>query len=86
MLATVFRKKNKENTRQKSQEISSKQIPQKQRKNQKLEEKILPQEMNEKSHQRQLSPLRNQPLKNYETFIPQSKIFKKIELQKPLSN
>ena len=66
-MATVFRKKNKENTRQKSQEISSKQTPQKQRKNQKLEEKNLPQEINGKIHQRQLSPLRNQPLKDYET-------------------
>ena len=46
-------------------------------------EKILPQEQKEKStHDLELSRLRNQPRKNYKTFIPQSKIFKKIEYQK----
>ena len=45
-------------------------------------EKILPQEQLEKSEHRELSQLRNQPRKNYKTFIPQSKILKKVEFQK----
>ena len=45
-------------------------------------EKILPQEQKEKSTHRESSRLRNQPRKNYKTFIPQSKILKKIEFQK----
>ena len=43
-------------------------------------EKILPQEQVEKSEHRESSRLRNQPRKNYKTFIPQYKILKK-ELQ-----
>ena len=54
----------------------------KERKNRKKIEKILPQEQKEKSTHRESSRLRNQPRKNYKTFIPQSKILKKIELQK----
>ena len=42
-------------------------------------EKILPQEQKEKSSHRESSRLRNQPRKNYKTFIPQSKILKKVE-------
>ena len=45
-------------------------------------EKILPQEQKEKSTHRELARLRNQPRKNYKTFIPQSKIIKKVEFQK----
>ena len=45
-------------------------------------EKILPQEQKEKSTRRESSRLRNQPRKNYKTFIPQSKIIKKVEFQK----
>ena len=71
-LTQLLEPKNKENTRQKSQELSIKQILQKQRKNRKLEEKILPQERKEKFQQRQSSPLRNQPRKDYKTFIPQT--------------
>ena len=37
-------------------------------------EKILPQEKIENSEHRESSLLRNQPRKNYKTFIPQSKI------------
>ena len=59
-------------------------IPQKERKNRKIIEKILPQEQVEKSEHRESSRLRNQPRKNYKTFIPQSKILKKIEFQKQL--
>ena len=49
-----------------------------------MTEKILPQEQAEKSEHRELSRLRNQPRKNYKTFIPQSKILKKVEFQKQL--
>ena len=37
-----------------------------------------PQEQKEKSEHRESSRLRNQPRKNYKTFIPQSKILKKV--------
>ena len=57
-------------------------IPQKERKYRKKIEKILPQEQIEKSEHRESSRLRNQPRKNYKTFIPQSKILKKDEFQK----
>ena len=53
-------------------------------KNRKLEEKFLPQDQKEKSVQKQLLRLRNQTQKDYKTFIPQSKILKKVEFQKPL--
>ena len=54
----------------------------KERKNRKMIKKILPQEQKEKSTHRESSRLRNQPRKNYKTFIPQSKIIKKVEFQK----
>ena len=47
-------------------------------------EKFLPQEQIEKSEYRESSRLRNQPRKNYKTFIPQPKILKKVEFQKQL--
>ena len=47
-------------------------------------EKIIPQEQVEKSELKESSRLRNQPRKNYKTFIPQSKILKKVEFQKQL--
>ena len=53
----------------------------KERKNRKMIEKILLQEQKEKSTHRESSRLRNQPHKNYKTFIPQPKILKKIEFQ-----
>ena len=59
-------------------------IPQKERKNRKLTEKILPQDQQQKSEYRESSRLRSQPRKNYTTFIPQSKILKKVEFQKQL--
>ena len=59
-------------------------IPQKERKNRKMIKKILLQEQVEKSKHRESSRLRNQPRKNYKTFIPQSKILKKVEFQKQL--
>ena len=59
-------------------------IPQKERKNRKMIENILPQEQTEKSEHRESSRLRNQPRKNYKTFIPQSEILKKIDFQKQL--
>ena len=47
-------------------------------------EKIIPQEQVKKSEYRESSRLRNQPRKNYKTFIPQSKILKNVEFQKQL--
>ena len=49
-----------------------------------MTEKFIPQEHFEKSELRESSRLRNQPHKNYKTFIPQSKILKKVEFQKQL--
>ena len=44
-------------------------------------EKIILQEQVEKSEHRESSRLRNQPRKNYQTFIPQSKLFKKFNFE-----
>ena len=55
--------------------------PQKEKKNRKMIEKILPQEQVEKSEHRESSRLRNQPRKNYKTFIPQSKILRKLNFK-----
>ena len=55
---------------------------QKERKNRKMTEQIIPQEQIDKSEHRESSRLRNQPRKNYKLFIPQSKILKKVEFQK----
>ena len=49
-----------------------------------MTEKLIPQEQFEKSEHRESSRLRNQPRKNYKTFIPQYKILKKVEFQKQL--
>ena len=56
--------------------------PQKQRKNRKMTEQIIPQEEIDKSEHRKTTRLRNQPRKNYKMFIPQSKILKKVEFKK----
>ena len=56
--------------------------PQKERKIRKMTEKLLPQDQQEKFEHRESSRLRSQPRKNYKTFIPQSKILKKVEFQK----
>ena len=66
----------KQTTTQNIHIIPDPKIPQKERKNRKMIQKILPQEQVEKSEHRELSRLRNQPRKNYKTFIPQSKILK----------
>ena len=71
--------KTKNNTKKLDQNI-----PQKERKNRKMTEKIIPQEQIDKLEHRESSRLRNQPRKNYKTFIPQSKILKKFEFQKQL--
>ena len=47
-------------------------------------QKILPQDQKEKFEHRDSSRLRSQPRKKYNTFIPQSKILKKVEFQKQL--
>ena len=57
---------------------------QKERKNRKMTEQIIPQEQIDKSEHRESSRIRNQPRKNYKLFIPQSKILKKVEFQKQL--
>ena len=49
-----------------------------------LDNKFLPQDQKEKFPHRQSSRLRNKPRKNYKTFIPQSKLLKKVEFQKSL--
>ena len=54
----------------------------KERKNKKMIEQILLQEQREKFTHRESSRLRKQPHKDYKTFIPQSKILKKVEFQK----
>ena len=48
-----------------------------------MTDKILPQDQKEKSEHRESSRLRSQPQKNYKTFVPQSKILKKVEFPKP---
>ena len=73
----------KQNTTHKIIKKPDPKIPQKEKKR-KMIEKILPQEQIEKSKHRELLRLRNQPRKNYKTFIPQSKILKKVEFQKQL--
>ena len=47
-----------------------------------MTKKILLQDQKEKSENRESSRLRSQPRKNYKTFIPQSKILKKVEFKK----
>ena len=58
------------------------QTSQKERKNRKMTETILPLDQNEKSKHRESSRLRSQARKNYKTFVPLSKILKKVEFQK----
>ena len=67
----------KNNTKNLDQKTS-----QKERKNRKMTEQIIPQEQIDKSEHRKSTRLRNQPRKNYKIFIPQSKILKKVEFQK----
>ena len=43
-----------------------------------MTDKILPQDQKEKSEHRESSRLKSQPKKNYKTFVPQSKILKKV--------
>ena len=74
----------KPTTTQNNTKTPAQKKPQKERKNRKMIEKILPQEQVEKSEHRESSRHRNQPRKNYKTFIPQSKILKKVEFQKQL--
>ena len=47
--------------------------------------KILLQDQKEKLEHGESSRLRSQPMKNYKTFIPQSKILKKAEFKKYFS-
>ena len=49
-----------------------------------MTEKIIPPRTIRETEHRESSRLRNQPRKNYKTFIPQSKILKKVEFQKQL--
>ena len=79
----TFTLKNKIKNQLQTKKLDQK-ISQKERKHRKMIEKIIPQEQVEKSEHRESSRLRNQPRKNYKTFIPQSKILKKVEFQKQL--
>ena len=74
----------KPTTTQNNTKTPDQKIPQKERKNRKMIEKILPQKEVEKSEYRESSELRNQPRKNNKTFIPQSKISKKVVFQNQL--
>ena len=56
----------------------------KRKKIRKMTKKFLPQVQQQKSEHRQSSRLRSQPQKDYKTFIPQSKLIKKVEFQKQL--
>ena len=47
-----------------------------------MTEKNLPQNQKDKSEHRVSLRFRSQPRKNYKIFIPQSKILKKVEIQK----
>ena len=60
----------KQTTTQNKTKTPDPKMPQKEIKNRKMIEKILPQEQVEKSEHRESSRLRNQPRKNYKTFIP----------------
>ena len=84
---TTFIMKNKIQNQLQFKTIQKRQIKKylkKKEKTGKMIEKILAQEQVEKSEHRESSRLRNQPRKNYKTFIPQSKILKKVEFQKHL--
>ena len=59
-------------------------IPQKERKNTKMTEKFYHKIFKKNVNKRESLRLRSQPRKNYKTFIPQSKILKKVEFQKQL--
>ena len=74
----------KPTTTQNNTKTADPKIPQNERKNRKMIEKILPQQQVEKSEHRESSRLRNQSRKNYKIFIPLSKILKKVEFQKQL--
>ena len=73
--------KNPTTTKNSTKKLDQK-TPQKERKNKKMIEKIIPQEQVEKSEHRESSRLRNQPRKIYKTFIPQSKILEKVNFKK----
>ena len=80
---TTFIMKNKIQNQLQLKTIQKSQIKKylKKRKNRKMIEKFLPQKQVEKSEHKELSRLRNQPRKNYKTFIPQSKILKKLNFK-----
>ena len=71
---------------QTSKSLDNKTIPQKERKNRKLEKKILTQDQKKKSQHRQSSQLQKKPRKDCKTFVPQSELFLKVEFQKPHQN
>ena len=64
--------------------IIERKLTQKEGKNRKMTEKIVPHDQKEKSEHRESSRLRSQARKNYKTFIPQSIILKKNEFQQQL--
>ena len=74
-------KNERELPKQTSKSVDNKKITQKERKNRIFEKKILPQDQKEKAPHRQSSRHQNQQRKDYKTFIPQSKVLKKVEFQ-----
>ena len=80
------RKNKKKLNKQTSQNLDNKKITQTERKNQNLEKNSTTRskKKKEKFQYRQSSRFRNQPRNDNKTFIPQSKILKKVEFQKPL--
>ena len=73
----------KKNFPNKYQKHLNEKIPQTEKKIKNYKKKFY-QDQKEKSPHRQSSRLRNQPRKDYNLFIPQSQILKKVEFQKPL--
>ena len=70
----------KQNRNHKNENTQNTNNPEKERKNRKMIEKILPQETKRKVlHIENHQDSETQPRKNYKTFIPQSKILKKVE-------
>ena len=88
---TAYDKSNKkqiiaQNVTPQAAKIIEQKMNQKEKKNIKMTEKILPQDQKEKPEHIELSRLRSQPRKNYKSFIPQSKILNKVEFQQQLQS
>ena len=77
-------KKDKKLPKQMSENVNNKKIPHAEsKKKSKIRRQNYIARSKKKSPHRQSLRLRNQPRKDYKTFIPQSKVFKKVDFQKP---